>query len=121
MDFQDALTVEIKRDGTTVLGSTGQPRAHPAGAERRSNALAIGRLLGQLGIDENGEALLAPQAVGECPMVAAADRIANLRQCPKGGDDPLAWTGRRACVSERHGDRYGHRNCAASSSLTGST
>jgi pyruvate/2-oxoglutarate dehydrogenase complex dihydrolipoamide acyltransferase (E2) component len=50
-----ALQAVIAREGPIAVGSTGQPVVHPAVAEARQARLAIGRLLGQLGVpDEAG-------------------------------------------------------------------
>lgn len=58
------LAEAIRADGTTVAGSKGQPRVHPAIAELRAQRLALGRLLGQLGLeDDDGAALPTPRSV----------------------------------------------------------
>lgn len=57
----------------TVLGSTGQPRAHPLLGEERAGQLVLARLQAQLSIpDEDGPALATPQA-------RAAAKAANVR------------------------------------------
>lgn len=56
LDRQNTLAAAVRRDGEVVEGSTGQPRLHPALAESRQTALAIGRLLGELGLDRSDEA-----------------------------------------------------------------
>lgn len=53
LDRQNALAAAVRRDGEVVVGSTGQPRLHPALAESRQTALAIGRLLNELGLDRS--------------------------------------------------------------------
>jgi len=50
MDEIDKLAAVILRDGVTAVGSTGQPRAHPAVAEVRQHRIALGRLLSQLAL-----------------------------------------------------------------------
>ncbi len=73
LDRLDALAAVVARDGEVVRGSTGQPRLHPALAEQRQTALALGRLLDVLGLDEH---------VGEVPESATtrkARRAAESR------------------------------------------
>ena len=61
MDECEALREAIDEQGTTVLGSTGQPRVHPALGELRQHRLALGRLLSQLALpDEDDETLPTP-------------------------------------------------------------
>lgn len=61
MDECESLRQAVADDGVTVLGSTGQPRVHPAVGELRSHRLALGRLLSQLALpDEDDEALPTP-------------------------------------------------------------
>jgi len=50
MDEIDKLAAVILRDGVTAVGSTGQPRAHPAVAEVRQHRLALSRLLAALAL-----------------------------------------------------------------------
>jgi len=61
LDECESLRVSVERDGTTVKGSTGQPRVHPALGELRQHRLALGRLLAQLSLpDEDDKALATP-------------------------------------------------------------
>ncbi len=61
MDECEALCEAIAADGTTVAGSNGQPRVHPAIGELRQHRLALGRLLSQLALpDEDDTALPTP-------------------------------------------------------------
>lgn len=62
VDAVAELEAAVERDGTTVKGSTGQIRVHPAVGEARQAALAAGRLLGMLAIpDDEGEVLTPAQ------------------------------------------------------------
>lgn len=64
LDLSDNLAVAIRRDGTMVVGSTGQLRCHPGISELRACELAIGRLMAQLDIrSEDGESLSGPDTV----------------------------------------------------------
>ena len=50
------LETAIRKGGAMVLGSAGQPVVNPAIVEARQGRLAVGRLLGQLGLpDEDAE------------------------------------------------------------------
>ena len=61
LDECEALRGAIDEQGTTVLGSSGQTRVHPALGELRQHRLALGRLLSQLALpDEDDEALPTP-------------------------------------------------------------
>src|SRR4051812_20483854 len=58
LDECEELRVSVEAEGTTVKGSTGQPRVHPALAELRQHRLALGRLLAQLSLpDFDGQTL----------------------------------------------------------------
>lgn len=48
LDSLDALSRAIREDGTTIRGSEGQPRLHPAFAEIRGARALLGRLLKML-------------------------------------------------------------------------
>jgi Trm5-related predicted tRNA methylase len=50
LDSCDALRAVLDREGVTSVGSTRQPRIHPAVGELRQARLAVGRLLGQLAL-----------------------------------------------------------------------
>jgi hypothetical protein len=96
LDLQDSLWAAIQRDGPMVIGSTGQPRSHPAVAERRGNALALGRLLPQLGIDEDGEAVPSPQSV-------RGKRAATARWSQPPTGSPTSDAASRAALVRWHG------------------
>jgi hypothetical protein len=70
MDECEAMRQAVTADGTTVAGSNGQPRMHPAIGELRSHRLTLGCLLSQLALpDEDGEALPTPlQARGRAAV-----------------------------------------------------
>ncbi len=76
MDECEGLRQALAEDGTTVAGSNGQPRVHPAVGELRQHRLALGRLLSQLALpDEDDDRLATPlQARGRA---AAAKRWAG--------------------------------------------
>ncbi len=62
LDECESLREAVTKDGTTVAGSTGQPRVHPALAELRQHRLALGRLLSQLALpDVDGGVLATPR------------------------------------------------------------
>src|SRR4051794_41845488 len=88
MDECEALREAVAADGTTVAGSTGQTRVHPAIGELRQHRLALGKLLSQLALpDEEDNALPTPlQARGRA---AAGKRGGGPR--PRGG----RWAPRR--------------------------
>ena len=46
LDECESLRASVDEDGTTVKGSAGQVRVHPALGELRQHRLALGRLLG---------------------------------------------------------------------------
>ena len=79
MDECEGLRQAVADDGTTVAGSTGQTRVHPAVGELRQHRLALGRLLAQLALpDEEEQKLPTPlQARGQ---QAAAKRWAGHRK-----------------------------------------
>jgi hypothetical protein len=55
LDEVESLRDAVTRDGVTVLGSTKQPRVHPALAQLLAHRLALGKLLSQLalpGVDD---------------------------------------------------------------------
>ncbi len=52
LDECEALRKAVDRGGVTVVGSTGQPRVHPALGELRQHRLALGRLLAQLALPD---------------------------------------------------------------------
>jgi phage terminase small subunit len=58
LDTLDALHNAVATEGATIAGSTGATRLHPAIAEIRSTALAVARLLAQLGLPDEAGAVL---------------------------------------------------------------
>lgn len=61
LDECEALREAVEKDGTTVAGSTGQTRVHPALGELRQHRLAVGKLLAQLALpDVDDTSLLSP-------------------------------------------------------------
>lgn len=52
MDAIDALVVAVAENGTMIEGSKGQPTLNPAIPELRQQQAALGRLLGQLDLDD---------------------------------------------------------------------
>lgn len=61
LDECESLRTSVDTEGTTVKGSTGQPRVHPALGELRQHRLALGKLLAQLALpDDVGEQLPSP-------------------------------------------------------------
>lgn len=78
LDECEQLRTTVDEDGTTVKGSTGQPRVHPALGELRQHRLALGKLLAQLDLpDEAGESLPSPTS-------ARARRAAQSRWGTRG-------------------------------------
>ena len=73
LDECESLRTSVDTEGTTVKGSTGQPRVHPALGELRQHRLALGKLLAQLALpDDLGEQL-------PTPVQARARRAAESR------------------------------------------
>ena len=61
LDECESLRASVESEGTTVEGSTGQVRVHPALGELRQHRLALGRLLAQIGLpDVDGSTLSTP-------------------------------------------------------------
>ena len=61
LDECEDLRAAVDKDGTTVAGSTGQPRVHPALGELRQHRMALGRLLAQMALpDVDDSSLLTP-------------------------------------------------------------
>lgn len=61
LDECESLRHAVETDGTTVAGSTGQTRVHPALGELRQHRLALGRLLAQMALPDLDEsALMSP-------------------------------------------------------------
>ncbi len=52
LDLLVALERVLDEHGPTTKGSTGQTRVHPVVAELRQGRLALGKLLGQLGVQD---------------------------------------------------------------------
>ncbi len=76
MDECEALREAIDEQGTTVAGSAGQPRVHPAVGELRAHRLALGRLLSQLALPDEDEGTL-PTPVQARGRQAASKRWAG--------------------------------------------
>ncbi|MDP9428665.1 MAG: terminase [Actinomycetota bacterium] len=76
MDECEALRQAVDDDGTTVPGSNGQPRVHPAVGELRQHRLALGRLLSQLALPDEDEGTL-PTPVQARGRQAASKRWAG--------------------------------------------
>ncbi len=73
LDECESLRTAVERDGTTVKGSTGQPRVHPALGELRQHRLALGKLLAQIALPDVDNATL------RSPVQARASRAAQSR------------------------------------------
>lgn len=58
MDAIDALVAAVSAHGTMVEGSKGQPTLNPAIPELRQQQAALGRLLGQLDLEDEDEQVL---------------------------------------------------------------
>ncbi len=54
LDVTGDLEAQVSRDGTMIDGSKGQRVLHPAIAEARQQRMALGRLLAQLRIPDEG-------------------------------------------------------------------
>ena len=64
LDECEALRRSVDTEGTTVKGSTGQVRVHPALGELRQHRLALGRLLAQMNLpDVDDTSLRSPRQV----------------------------------------------------------
>jgi len=72
LDECESLRRAVDADGTTVAGSSGQPRVHPALGELRQHRLALGRLLAQLALPGVDESALASPAQARGRRAAAA-------------------------------------------------
>ncbi len=76
MDETEALRLVVDDQGTTVTGSAGQTRVHPALGELRQHRLAMGKLLAQLALpNEDGTTVASP-------LQARARRAAESRWAP---------------------------------------
>jgi len=84
LDECESLREAVDREGTTVAGSPGQVRVHPALSELRQHRLALGRLLAQMALPDVGDTTL------KTPTQARASKAAQAR-----------WTAHKA-------RRYGH-------------
>jgi phage terminase small subunit len=58
LDECESLRDSVDTEGTTVKGSTGQVRVHPALGELRQHRLALGKLLAQLALPDTDETAL---------------------------------------------------------------
>jgi hypothetical protein len=73
LDECESLRDSVDTEGTTVKGSTGQVRVHPALGELRQHRLALGKLLAQLALPDVDETTL------RTPTQARASRAAQTR------------------------------------------
>ncbi len=73
VDECEGLRKSLDDDGTTVKGSTGQVRVHPALGELRQHRLALGKLLAQLALPDVDDGAL------KTPAQARASRAAQTR------------------------------------------
>ena len=81
LDECESLRTSVDQEGTTVLGSTGQVRVHPALGELRQHRLALGRLLAQLALpDVDESALRTPGQIRATRAAQARWRAHNDRK-----------------------------------------
>ena len=73
LDECELLRDSVESEGTTVKGSTGQVRVHPALGELRQHRLALGKLLAQLALPDVDDTAL------KTPTQARASRAAQTR------------------------------------------
>jgi len=73
LDECESMRASVEHDGTTVKGSTGQVRVHPALGELRQHRLALGRLLAQIALPDVDEQTL------RSPTQARASKAAQAR------------------------------------------
>lgn len=73
LDECESLRQSVDQVGTTVKGSTGQIRVHPALGELRQHRLALGRLLAQIALPDVDDSTL------RTPVQARAARAAESR------------------------------------------
>lgn len=73
LDECESLRNSVDQEGTTVKGSTGQIRVHPALGELRAHRLALGKLLAQLDLPDVDESAL------KSPTQARASKAAQTR------------------------------------------
>jgi phage terminase small subunit len=101
LDVAEELAAVLDRDGATTTGSVGQTRVHPAVGELRATRLALGRLLGQLGLpSEDGDRLPSPTTVRN--RRASAARWGEHRPTGSAVSDAA-----RMAASARWGHRHG--------------
>lgn len=85
LDDIDLLHDAVRVDGVTVAGSTGQTRAHPALVELRQQRQVVGRLVAQLGLeDEDGAPQLLTPATAKGRKGAKAAKAAHTRWRTRG-------------------------------------
>ncbi len=72
LDEIDALRDVIAAEGSTVKGSTGQPRAHPAYNELRSHRAMLSRLLVQLALPDDAGGVMPTPASSRAAKAAHA-------------------------------------------------
>jgi hypothetical protein len=81
LDECESLRTSVDQNGTTVKGSTGQVRVHPALGELRQHRLALGRLLAQLDLpDPEDAALRTPAQVRATKAAQTCWRAHNARK-----------------------------------------
>jgi phage terminase small subunit len=72
LDVIEALAAVVAAEGTVAEGSKGQTVVHPAVRELRAQRAALGRLLGQLELeDQDGRALPSPASLQARKAAAA--------------------------------------------------
>jgi hypothetical protein len=76
LDECESLRNSVDSEGTTVKGSTGQVRVHPALGELRQHRLALGKLLAQLDLPDVDDTTL------KSPTQARASKAAQTRWGP---------------------------------------
>ncbi|GAA1714441.1 hypothetical protein GCM10009809_08270 [Isoptericola hypogeus] len=77
LDLVDELEAQVKRDGLTVAGASGQDRLHPAVTELRGQRLALHRLLAALGLEDAEDGHKVPTATSLRAQHAARARWAG--------------------------------------------
>jgi hypothetical protein len=81
LDECESLRASVQSEGTTVAGSTGQVRVHPALGELRQHRLVVGRLLAQLALpDVDDTSLRSPAQTRAAKAAATRWRSHNERK-----------------------------------------
>lgn len=73
LDQLDALQAALDSDGVMTVGSTGQPRVHPALAQLNATRATLGRLLVHLSLPDTGDET-TPSMASERARKAAQSR-----------------------------------------------